>query len=244
MKNRKFGHKAIEFIIVSMFSFGIVITFISSFSAKPDIYDVKLHFMLFIAAAIFYKPFRTSSFRFIFYSVCRFIKLIKSGKKEIDLKQINRSQDLEYLYFLKSIFEKQGYVAVVSKELESFDVDLILWKGTKKYIVQSINSRNAADIRSIQIVQSKKKTYGADEAIIISGQFTASAKRYASLHHIRLIKSDELTETASCENNKKYIFQSALSYILPAFPDSNLWTPKNLFYKKSNRIFQIFLYFL
>ncbi|WP_342580429.1 restriction endonuclease [Ureibacillus sp. FSL W7-1570] len=212
MKQRNFGSKAIEFLMILMFSFGIVIALYSSFSINPDIFDLKLYLMLFITVIIFYKPFRVSSFRFLFYLICRMIHMVKNDDWEADLTQ-DHLQKIEYLYLLKSHFEKRGYVAIVTKELDGYDVDLILWKGTKKYIVQILESQKAVDIRRVQKIAAKRKRHGANGALIVSNQpFTASAKKYSPLHHIQLINQDELLKMN--DEKKKYFFQSALSYIL------------------------------
>lgn len=215
MKERKFESKVIEFLMILMFSFGIVITLFSLISIELNVYDIKLYFMIFITLVIFYKPFRTSSFRFIFYLINRTLHLIKTVHTDNDLLQkeliqLNNLPETEYIHLLKKLFEKHRYVALITKDIETFNVDLILWKGTRKYIVQIIKGANAVDIRKVQQVAVNIKTYSADGAMIITNQsFTPSAKKFSSLNHILLIDHDELINMMQDEN-KKFVFQTAL----------------------------------
>lgn len=215
MKQKEFEGKIIEFLMILMFSFGIVTALFSLISIELNVYDFKLYFMLFLAVIIIYKPFRIASCRFLFYSVGRIMQSAKNFflKNENEQMELNHVQPLQDLQFLKSLFEKRGYVAVVTKDLESFDVDLILWKGTKKYIVQTFHLQRAVSIRNVQKVVVKMNSYMADGAMIIANQpFTESAKKFSSLHHIQLFGHDDLLKIHS--ENKKFIFQTALSFIL------------------------------
>ncbi|QBK27018.1 restriction endonuclease [Ureibacillus thermophilus] len=206
MRQKTFDSKAIEFIMMLIFSFGIVIALFNLLSIELNMYDFKLYFMIFIFMIIFYKPFQKASFCFLFYFIFRMIRLIKSHHIEVNMQEIGNPDEL------KSLFEKQGYVAIPAQELGINDVDFLLWKGAKKYIVKVYP--DVVDIRCVQRVSAKRNSNSADEAIIIANHsFTSAAKKFASLHRIQLLDQDDLMKMMDGER-KKFFFQTALSFIL------------------------------
>lgn len=206
MKQRTFDSKAIEFLMMLMFSFGIVIALFNLLSIELNIYDFKLYFMLFLFMIIFYKPFQTASFRFLFYVIFRMMRLFKSHHVDVNMQEFGN------LDGLKSLFEKQGYVAIPAQEIGIDDVDFLLWKGTKKYIVKVYP--DVVDIRCVPKVSTKRNTYKANEAMIITNHsFTSAAKKFASLHRIQLMEQNDLMKMMNDES-KKLFFQTALSFIL------------------------------
>lgn len=218
-QRNNFELKLFQFLLIGFFSFTVVIALLNAFSVEVNLYDVQFYLMLLFTLTILYKPFRIVFFRCIFYLLKRTIVTIKSivCRKDTMLEagNIDEMTSLEFKHFLKSFFEKKGFVAMVIHHSEYQIADLILWKGTKKYVVKAAYSSSRQSIRPIQEAMSAMNHHRANDSIVVSNQFfTNSAKILAEIANVKLIDREELIDTLNAYSNKKYIFQSALSFIL------------------------------
>lgn len=212
-------NKLFEFIILSIFSFTIAIALFNLLSMEFHVYDIRLYLIIFITMILIYKPLRTKIFRLIFFSIIKSIFIIKNvignkEKLEKDFNVIDKMNGLEFDYFLKNLFEMCGYIATVTTELENHRANLILWKGTKKYIVLTNGMEKPVGVREVQAILVSRTEYGADEVIVATNHyFTNTAKKFAKINNVSLIDYDQLVHMMN-PREKKFIFQTALSFIL------------------------------
>lgn len=217
-RRKEAEYKLFQFLIVCIFSFVVVIALLNALSIEPNMYNLQFYFLLLFTITILYKPFRITFFRLLFYIVKKTISTIKGMfRKELllDIDAIDEMNHTEFKYFLKDFFERKGFVAIIIHHTDFHIADLILWKGTKKYVVKAVNSSSKQSIRPIQEVISSMKHHRANESYVVTNQyFTNSAVILSELHDVVLIDREELIDTLNAHHNKKYIFQSALSFIL------------------------------
>ncbi|NLY80913.1 MAG: restriction endonuclease [Lysinibacillus sp.] len=212
-------NKLCEWIMLSIFSFTIVIASFNLISFELQVYDIQLYLLFFLTMILIYKPLRTKIFRLVFFSIVKSIFIIKNviGHKENVEKELNEMKEmngLEFDYFLRDLFEMHGYVATVTTEIENHRANLILWRGTKKYIVQTKSLTNHVTVRDVQWILANKKEYGADEVIVVTNHhFSSSAKKFAKLNNVTLIDHDKLIHMIN-NSERKFIFQTALSFII------------------------------
>jgi restriction system protein len=155
-------------------------------------------FPFFIGLA--FKPFRSflwNSLRPFIVDV--FITLIKSIKYKspipTDLYDIDRMDGLEFEKVLKPLFERQGYLAEVTQGSGDYGADLILRKGTKKYVVQAKRYSSNIGVSAVQQVVGAIKYYKASGAIVVTNQyFTQAAVNLAKSNRVKLIDREELAK--------------------------------------------------
>jgi restriction system protein len=133
----------------------------------------------------------------------------------------------QFEQLVAAIFREQGFqVEERGGHGPDGGVDLVLKKGTEKYLVQ------CKHWRSIKVgVPVVRELYGAMAAegavggfVATTGQFTADAKRFVEGRNIRLIDGRQLSK----QMNKKGIgndrIQPKMTPLLPAIPDCPLCT--------------------
>lgn len=212
-------NKLCEFIIISIFSFTIVIALFNVLSIEFNVYDIRLYLMLLMTIVLIYKPLRISIFRLIFFSLIKSIFIIKNiiSNKELmqkDFQEIEKLNGLDFDYLLKNLFEMRGYIATVTTGMENQRANLILWKGTKKYIVKTNGISKRVCVRDVQAILTSRKNYGADEVLVVTNHyFSNSAIKFAKINNITLIDHDQLIHMMN-NSEKKLIFQTALSFII------------------------------
>ncbi len=209
-------NKLTQLLLVSIFGFGIVITFLSSLSIKPNLTNLYFYALLLIALALLYKPFGVFFFSLLnrlFKSIVFTLKKLPL-RKNISSTKIDELSCLEIVRYLRSLFEKYGYETELTKDSNEFSSYLIIKKGPQKYIIQTKRKENKIGVKAIHEILWEVRNYEANGAIIITNQyFTSSAKKLANTKDIQLVDRDELI-TMLKTSNKKYRFATALSLIL------------------------------
>jgi restriction system protein len=108
---------------------------------------------------------------------------------------IDRMDGLEFEKLLKPLFERQGYIAEVTQGSGDYGADLILWKGTKKYVVQAKRYSSNMGVSAVQQVVGAIKYYKASGAMVVTNQyFTPAAINLAKSNGVRLIDREALAE--------------------------------------------------
>ncbi len=127
--------------------------------------------------------------------VCRKIKYrgrkINENIDVFNMSQIDELTGIEFENLLKQIFEKQGYVVVLTKKSHDYGADLILKRKGCVAVVQAKCYSKNIGIKAIQEIIAAKKHYMADEMFVASNRyFSKDAVVLASEHDVRLIDRD------------------------------------------------------
>jgi restriction system protein len=139
-----------------------------------------------------YKPFR----KFVTDTLSVIIKSYRYKQAlPIDLHEIDAMAGLEFEWFLKPVFERQGYRAEVTQGSGDYGADLVLRKGRKKYVVQAKRYSNNIGVGAIQQVVAAMPLYRAQSGIVVTNQyFTPAAVQLAEANGVRLIDREELAK--------------------------------------------------
>ncbi|MFJ8260340.1 restriction endonuclease [Rummeliibacillus sp. NPDC094406] len=160
---------------------------------QPKDYTTDTLMILFpFFLALLFKSSRTFIWALLKYLIkSTFISLKFVGNKNtqlIDMYQIDQMEGLEFEHILKPIFERKGYVAEVTKGSGDYGADLILRKGTKKFVVQAKRYNSNIGVKAVQQVVPAVKHYNANGAIVITNQyFTPAAVNLAKSNSVKLI---------------------------------------------------------
>lgn len=116
---------------------------------------------------------------------------VKSGIKEIDMMS-----GYEFEEYLKALFKRLGYKAVVTKKSGDYGADLVL-KGGKRIVVQAkrYRKKNNVGINAVREVYGAKAYYEADEAwVVTNSYYTRQANELARKCEVKLLNRDKLQE--------------------------------------------------
>lgn len=115
--------------------------------------------------------------------------MVRSGIKEIDMMS-----GYEFEEYLKALFKRLGYKAVVTKKSGDYGADLVL-KGRKRIVVQAkrYRKKNNVGINAVREVYGAKAYYEADEAwVVTNSYYTRQANELARKCNVKLLNRDEL----------------------------------------------------
>jgi len=102
----------------------------------------------------------------------------------------------EFERWLKSLFAKMGYQAIVTKGSGDQGADLILHKEGICYVVQAKKYAGVVSNSAVQEVVASKALYKADKCIVITtGRFTDSAAELAFANGVELWDKNKLDNT-------------------------------------------------
>ncbi|CAM5219225.1 HJR/Mrr/RecB family endonuclease OS=Ureibacillus acetophenoni OX=614649 GN=SAMN05877842_108129 PE=4 SV=1 [Ureibacillus acetophenoni] len=205
-------------LLLSILSFGIVISILNFLSIEPSLTDLQFYLTLLVVIALLFKPLRINLLYMIsivvksmFNIINRFI--LRKGYTN-NANNVSELNCIEVVQFLKPIFEKQGYRTELASNSKELEADLILRKGTKTFVVQTKRKNHKVGTKVLHDVVGVVRQYSANGAIVITNQYyTSSAKKFAKNKNIKLIDRDELMKMLKT-TNKKYRFATALSFIL------------------------------
>jgi restriction system protein len=139
-----------------------------------------------------YKPVRCK----IFNVIRVFTKSLRCRSSLPDaIEEIDKLDGIEFEHFLKSIFERKGYVTTVTQGSGDYGADLILRKGHKKYVVQAKRYSRNIGVGTVQQVVGAIRYYRASGAIVVTNQyFMPSAIELAKVNKVHLIDRNKLAE--------------------------------------------------
>lgn len=121
-------------------------------------------------------------------------KLKTSKNKKINsIKQLDYMNGYQFQSFLKTLFEKIGYIVEKTNLSHDQGADLLISKFGEKTIVQAKRHKENVNNRAIQEVTAALKHYKADKGIVvITSSFTKSAIELAESNNIELIDRKKL----------------------------------------------------
>lgn len=181
-----------EFILCSLFVYVLVDLLIRSISTNPNFSDIAIYVLLLFLTLCLYKPTQKIVSKLLTCIVTK-LKILHSDTSFIKIEEIDQMTGYEFEDFLKHFFEKHGYIAEVTQRSSDFGADLILTKGSKKFVVQAKRLNTKVGIRAVQEVVAAIKYYKANEAMVVSNQYYSSpAIKLAKSNHVRLIDREEL----------------------------------------------------
>ncbi len=117
----------------------------------------------------------------------------KLSKSNID--EVDKMQGYEFEIFLKTLFEKLGYSAEVTKKSGDYGADIILYRNNATIVVQAKRYEKHVGVKAVQEIYSSKNYYCANEAwVVTNNYFTRQAKELANNNGVRLINREELVD--------------------------------------------------
>lgn len=182
-----------EFILFSLFVYIVMDVMISTLSTEVTFSNFLIYVLLLFLALYLYQPTQKIVLKLLMFVGTTLKTLLYPNKSFVDITEIDAMSGYEFEDFLKAFFENQGYVAEVTQRSNDFGADLILRKGSKKFVVQAKRLNSKVGIRAVQEVVGAIKYYKAHEAMVVSNQYYSSAAiKLAKSNHVRLIDRDEL----------------------------------------------------
>ncbi|MFL0194554.1 DUF2034 domain-containing protein [Clostridium sp. WILCCON 0269] len=120
--------------------------------------------------------------------------LTKERSSEIDKSNFdNIKTGYDFEYYLKSIFDKLGFLTTVSKTSQEQGANLILEKDDTKTVVQAKFYNSPIDNKAIEELAGSLRFYNAQKGIVVTNNiFTKSAIELAAVNNIKLIDGNEL----------------------------------------------------
>jgi restriction system protein len=213
-KTKAKENKVAELIMLSIFGFCIVTAMLDSISIEPNLMSIYFYILLLVVISTIYKPFRMFLFRMCSSLFKVIFKNFYRTSSVIEIEIIDQMNGQEFELYLKRVFERYGYLVELTPRSNDYGADLILRKGTKKYVVQAKCHRNTIGIKAVKEVNGAIKYYKVDGAFVVTNQyFSASAVRLAKANDVLLIDRDELIKMSRL-SSKKLKFASAISFIV------------------------------
>lgn len=214
LKTKAKENKMTELIVLSIFAFCIVTAMLDSISIEPNLTSAYFYILLLVVISTIYKPFRLFLFRKCSSLFKRIFKRFYTTSSVIEIEKIDEMNGQEFELYLKRVFERVGYLVELTPRSNDYGADLVLRKGTKKFVVQAKRHSNTIGISTIQQVIGALNYYKAHGAIVVTNQyFSKSAMNLSKANNVLLIDRDELIKMNRL-SNKKLKFVSAISFIL------------------------------
>ena len=105
----------------------------------------------------------------------------------------NINNGYEFEHYLKNVFDKLGYISIVTKASGDQGADLIIEKDSVKTVVQAKYYTNPVGNKAIQEVVSAIAFYKANKGMVVTNSiYTKSAIELAGANNIALIDGEEL----------------------------------------------------
>lgn len=118
-----------------------------------------------------------------------FAKTLESGNTNaVRITDVDLMTGQEFENFLKTLFERMGYKAMLTKFSNDQGADLIMNRLGEKVVVQAKRYSQKVSNNAIQEVVAAIKQYGVDRGIVVTNnEFTRSAIELAKSNNIELI---------------------------------------------------------
>lgn len=133
----------------------------------------------------------------IIWLIARKFKRKKTHKDAIDIYNISQIDSLsgeEFENLIKTIFEKQGYEAELTKKSHDYGADIVLKKTNRISVVQAKCYGKNIGIKAVQEIISARRHYKAEDMFVATNRyFSKDAIILASEHDVKLIDRDVVT---------------------------------------------------
>ena len=123
----------------------------------------------------------------------------KNKSERLTLNKVKTGNEFEH--FLRKLFSRLGYNAVVTKASNDQGADLVIEKNNQKTVVQAKFYSNKVSNKAIQEVIASKLYYKADNCMVVTNNdFTHSAYELARANMVTLINGIELKNMIETAN--------------------------------------------
>lgn len=135
-----------------------------------------------------------------FFIIRQNVKKIKQQKEleelgSFSVSRLDSMDGYDFEFFLKKLFELDGYKVEHTKLSGDFGADLIISKKGERIAIQAKRHNANVNLKAVQEVGMSLKVYHATKGMVITNSYyTDSAVKLAKLHNVDLIDRSDLQE--------------------------------------------------